>query len=142
MTQRIRDVAQQCFRLYHLACVTMRAQQLTLGREALRSSSLALLQNNGLDARAQRVFQDLLQTGEDLCLYFALQNKVFVGIDDGNTVLCLACAGTLQGQDAIPDLFAWCQRYAVYDTNPIAGCLNCEICNEPLIPSGYPGTNT
>ncbi|MBA2681083.1 MAG: hypothetical protein H0U76_22135 [Ktedonobacteraceae bacterium] len=133
MIQSIRDLAQRCFHLYYSACVTMRAQGQMPSLEALQSRSLELLQNNMLDARSQRVFQNLLQTGTEIYLHFALQGKVFVGIDDGVAVLCLACAGTLQGSDAITDVVAWCWRYAVCDTDPVAGYLNCEICNEPLI---------
>ena len=142
MIQRIKELAQQCFRQYHSTCVTMRAQGLKPSRRAFLSQSTPLVQKSVLDPQEQRVFQGLLQTGTEIYLHFALQGKVFVGIDDGDAVLCLACAGTLQGQDAITDLVDWCQRYAVFDTDSVAGCLNCEVCNEAFIPLGYPGANT
>lgn len=139
----LRAIAQQCFFRYYEYCLRIRATQQAPSLEALLATSVDLIQRQQgrLDVQAQQELQNLLQTGAEIYLFFAGQGQVFVGIDDRRGVMCLACAGTLQGDDAIPDLFAYCQRYAVCDISPVAGRLNCEICNVPLIPPGFPGAN-
>ena len=138
--EAVRCLAQACFQEFYHACLARRMQPLSA--EILQECITPLLTSTTLDPLAQQTLLSLLEEGKRLYQFWMQQGKVFVGIDDGQGILCLACAGTLQGQDAITDLFTWCQRYAVCGTDPVAGYLNCEICNDPLIPPGYPDANT
>ncbi len=79
-------------------------------------------------------FHQLLMKGAAIYLAHARQGKVFVGFDDGCDVLCLACAATLQGEDAIANLAAFSQGYAICDTDAVAASLNCTVCNRALLP--------